>query len=449
MTATDGTGGSESISTITDFLKLKAKPSKKHVPTNLQLQLALLWRTLRVLRYNDDMHTIVRSFFDDLLGKVKALPSLSLSTSWSSSANGGAGEPSCSSGGSKPTPDKRSSDSYIGIPDNASGYTQSIFLNAIELNYLHCNQDYGDDDLIHDPLGAVCKILESAEGFAMSVPAQEQGVPLSLCLALSVKSGRLPLLLHTISCLVFSDGDYCDIDIGLVRDVQDYVQKLISTSKSASVSVDGFKSKSISQNSNIFYSKNRCYLDMFSPTATRMKKLLLNAPSASSSGSSARGGIIVSFGKADQGKLGHGDTQINRLIPTLIEQLENVSIVKVVSMSTNAMAIDRNGSLYLWGSGGSVIMSHGTRIELVPGRFDLLPNCRVIDISCGLAHALFLTSDHKVYSRGNGKSCHPVGLTACPNQSIINQVATVGWALATPQTASSRSWCRRCRENAS
>jgi hypothetical protein len=49
---------------------------------------------------------------------------------------------------------------------------------------------------------------------------------------------------------------------------------------------------------------------------------------------------LLSFGKPDHGKLGHGDAQIQRSLPTIVEALRCVDIVKVASMSTYALAID-------------------------------------------------------------------------------------------------------------
>ena len=63
----------------------------------------------------------------------------------------------------------------------------------------------------------------------------------------------------------------------------------------------------------------------------------------------SKGGLAFSFGKCDQGKLGHGDALLNRQIPTLIESLIGASITKVVSISSNVIAIDEEGMVYIWG----------------------------------------------------------------------------------------------------
>ena len=61
--------------------------------------------------------------------------------------------------------------------------------------------------------------------------------------------------------------------------------------------------------------------------------------------------MILSFGKADHGKLGHGDSQVHRSIPTVVESMSECSIVKVASMSTYSVVVDADGGVYVWGTG--------------------------------------------------------------------------------------------------
>ena len=67
----------------------------------------------------------------------------------------------------------------------------------------------------------------------------------------------------------------------------------------------------------------------------------LPKPKDSATSSRDRNRILLSFGKADHGKLGHGNAQMHRLVPTLVESLLDIDIVKTSSMSTYSIAIDR------------------------------------------------------------------------------------------------------------
>jgi alpha-tubulin suppressor-like RCC1 family protein len=106
------------------------------------------------------------------------------------------------------------------------------------------------------------------------------------------------------------------------------------------------------------------------------------------------------------------------LLPTVVSALENEEIVKVASMSTYTLALDKTGALYIWGSGGSVGSLNGSRRDVIPKLLEArYMNCpgvgdtrftlpyfksRVVDISCGLGHSLFLTDSGSVHAWGNG-----------------------------------------------
>ena len=112
---------------------------------------------------------------------------------------------------------------------------------------------------------------------------------------------------------------------------------------------------------------------------------------------------MLSFGKADHGKLGHGDAQIHRTIPSVVETLQEVPLRRVASMSTYALAVSAEGVPFVWGSGGSSTTSAAPRTDIFPQVLDALPpSVRVRDVSCGLGHALFLSDAGMVFSWGNG-----------------------------------------------
>jgi alpha-tubulin suppressor-like RCC1 family protein len=106
-----------------------------------------------------------------------------------------------------------------------------------------------------------------------------------------------------------------------------------------------------------------------------------------------------------EGKLGHGDVQLHRLIPTVVDTLQGISVCKMASMSTYAIAIDTSGVVYVWGTGGSagVAAHQNHKADILPQILEALPpKAHVVDISCGLGHALFLLKSGRVYSWGNG-----------------------------------------------
>jgi alpha-tubulin suppressor-like RCC1 family protein len=103
------------------------------------------------------------------------------------------------------------------------------------------------------------------------------------------------------------------------------------------------------------------------------------------------------------GKLGLGDAQLNRLIPTSVEALKEKNIIRIASMSTYCLALSSSGTVYIWGVGGSVGTMPSSKTDITPQIFDALPlRMKIMDISCGLGHALFLTNFGRVFSWGSG-----------------------------------------------
>jgi alpha-tubulin suppressor-like RCC1 family protein len=95
--------------------------------------------------------------------------------------------------------------------------------------------------------------------------------------------------------------------------------------------------------------------------------------------------------------------QIHRLIPTVVEALQEVEIKKAASMSTYTVAIDTQGGVYVWGTGGSAGVAQSSKADIQPQLLEALPvHARVTDVSCGLGHALFLLHTGRVYAWGNG-----------------------------------------------
>jgi alpha-tubulin suppressor-like RCC1 family protein len=373
------------------------------IDLDIQTQLAILLRSLKLVKeVYEDMPTMIKFFFNELLVTIKRLPPLSLSTYWednkkhlshSNSNNVASLKTSSTSNESSVSDVSAYNDlrSCIGISSKDNTKKENYILPLPELAYLKDsfssnNSHLRDVELNEfDPLGIVMNVFEIAEQFAVSLPIEERGPPLSICLALAIKSGRISLILHTVHLILYNGNgnsvtDKCDIDVELLNDVKVWLTNWAA-----------------------------------------VNKIQLSSKINGSYDTAVNNGILLSFGKADQGKLGHGDTQLNRLIPTIIESLQSTSIKKVVSMSTNTLALDTQGNIYVWGT-GNMIGANGMHNSLNGNRMDLFPaiidNCQlfkddiVVDISCGLAHTLFLTANGKVYARGNGGNGR-LGLNDC------------------------------------
>lgn len=326
---------------IKDGIK-SSKSSLENISLSTQIELSLLWRTLSVMNTFDDPDTILL-FYHDFLRVLRRLPRFALSTLWSQ------------------VPDlKGQGDRFIGmalatIPDDESKHTEQNKNRsrafAAELRFL--SSDSLRVHTHHDPLGIVQKMFDMVESNIRSlhvhcnqggVVVQEYAVLFEMLLALAVKSARLSLIMRT-ACLLLSDPSRNGVvPLVLPVSVDELLNELATyIDQQTNAQSTPITSGSIGRYCGMTKSLLTKEAMDYSKMAVQMKQF--------------RGGTALSFGKADHGKLGHGDSQLHRLVPTLIDSLKDEKIVKVASMSAYSMAINDLGTVYIWGTGKFVIIS--------------------------------------------------------------------------------------------
>jgi hypothetical protein len=402
------------------LVQKKKTYTTQNIPIEMQMELALLWRTLGILRYSMRAPGVMQSFFEDLLCVIEGVDSLSLANFYD-----------CSDQNSHV---KILQDEYVVfllsivakslnpkhsllLPTSAEtdsstekGTDCHFLFSVPELAYLNEGSDFPKEDA-NDSFGIVQKLFNSAENFALSLPSVERNAMYSVCLALAVKSGRLSLLLQT-ACLLSSNNTQKNNEFTFSSHI--VLKDLISCIRTSSSKLEMIK---ISAKKNKFQQLSHLQ---------RRKESLSQKHEDSNFESvypffhrkchRSMKNITLSFGKADHGKLGLGDTQLHRLVPTIIESLKDINITKISSMGTTTVCIDLGGSAYMWGVGGSAGSNsqawntstygyslHDHQINAHPRRIESLPfDSFVVDISCGLGHVLFLMQTGQVYSSGSG-----------------------------------------------
>jgi regulator of chromosome condensation len=113
---------------------------------------------------------------------------------------------------------------------------------------------------------------------------------------------------------------------------------------------------------------------------------------------------LWSWGCNDQRALGRSGDEY---IPALVENLEDVKIVKVACCDSVTMALSDKGELYCWGTyrcaEGPLGFSRDKSVQDVPALFEPFKKMYVVDIAAGTDHCLALTGDGRVYVWGNGQ----------------------------------------------
>ena len=113
-------------------------------------------------------------------------------------------------------------------------------------------------------------------------------------------------------------------------------------------------------------------------------------------------GAVWSWGYGGDGRLGHGDTQI-QLLPKKIQGFAGQRVVAVSAGGYHSLAITADGSVWSWGWRASGRLGHGdTQNQLLPKKIEALAGQRVVAVSAGGSHSLALTADGAVWSWGGG-----------------------------------------------
>jgi len=113
-------------------------------------------------------------------------------------------------------------------------------------------------------------------------------------------------------------------------------------------------------------------------------------------------GAVWSWGFGVYGRLGHGDQQ-QQLLPKNIEALAGRRVVAVSAGGSHSLAITADGAVWSWGTGFFGQLGHGDQHQqLLPKKIEALAGQRVVAVSAGTAHSLALAADGAVWSWGYG-----------------------------------------------
>ena len=189
-------------------------------PLNVQFELAMLWRTLSVLKSIDVPSVVL--FYHKLIPNLKIMPQLSLSAYW----------------GKNSLVDMHSGNGDIGMDGIREGKASEAImatslLNIAELDYLRHEETI---DSNHDPLQVMQNLYSTAAMFILHNSSSStcgRDVLLSACLNMAVKSGRISLLLHFVLMVLSLHESYHDIDIdaGCIQDIIEFIQAMGSNRK--------------------------------------------------------------------------------------------------------------------------------------------------------------------------------------------------------------------------
>ncbi|KAJ3675221.1 hypothetical protein LUZ60_004263 [Juncus effusus] len=135
------------------------------------------------------------------------------------------------------------------------------------------------------------------------------------------------------------------------------------------------------------------------------RRVLLVSSGASHSVALLTGNVVCSWGRGEDGQLGHGDAE-DRLVPTILSTLDASSIDSLICGADHTTAISESESqVYSWGWGDFGRLGHGNSSDVfTPQPVKALQGLRIRQIACGDSHCLAVTVDGQVLSWGRNQN---------------------------------------------
>eukprot|EP00347_Sterkiella_histriomuscorum_P015971 403354995 len=136
-------------------------------------------------------------------------------------------------------------------------------------------------------------------------------------------------------------------------------------------------------------------------------------------------GNLYMMGSNQEGKLGINDKDMKFIYsPLLIDQLLHSQIVDVSCGDNHTVAVTSNGECYSWGQGIYGALGIGQVLNRQkPTLIEELRDIKIVKVSCGARHTLFLANNGEVYSCGDGEKGQ-LGLGCFKKQLFPKKVDT-------------------------
>ncbi|XP_004503906.1 ultraviolet-B receptor UVR8-like isoform X2 [Cicer arietinum] len=134
-------------------------------------------------------------------------------------------------------------------------------------------------------------------------------------------------------------------------------------------------------------------------------RVLLISAGASHTVALLTGNVVCSWGRGEDGQLGHGDTN-DRLLPTKLSAFDGQNIVSVTCGADYTVVRSESGcNVYSCGWGDFGRLGHGDHSDLlIPHPIRALQGLRIKQLACGDSHCLAVTMESKVLSWGRNQN---------------------------------------------
>ncbi|XP_057539967.1 ultraviolet-B receptor UVR8-like isoform X2 [Amaranthus tricolor] len=142
-----------------------------------------------------------------------------------------------------------------------------------------------------------------------------------------------------------------------------------------------------------------------SNTHQNIRQILLISAGASHSVALLSGNVVCSWGKGEDGQLGHGDAE-DRFSPVQLSALDGHEVNSITCGADHTLAYSEPRlQVYSWGWGDFGRLGHGNSSDLfIPHPIKALGGNKIKQIACGDSHCLAITMDGEVASWGRNQN---------------------------------------------
>ncbi|PWA92826.1 regulator of chromosome condensation (RCC1) family protein [Artemisia annua] len=140
-------------------------------------------------------------------------------------------------------------------------------------------------------------------------------------------------------------------------------------------------------------------------TAPVIRRVILISAGASHSAALLSGNVVCSWGRGEDGQLGHGDAE-DRSSPTQLSALDGEEIASLTCGADHTIAFSESQmQVYSWGWGDFGRLGHGNSTDcFIPQPIKALQGLRIRQIACGDSHCLAVTMEGEVQSWGRNQN---------------------------------------------
>eukprot|EP01094_Clydonella_sp_ATCC50884_P028437 TRINITY_DN8529_c0_g1_i1.p1 TRINITY_DN8529_c0_g1~~TRINITY_DN8529_c0_g1_i1.p1 ORF type:complete len:632 (+),score=133.57 TRINITY_DN8529_c0_g1_i1:274-1896(+) len=148
--------------------------------------------------------------------------------------------------------------------------------------------------------------------------------------------------------------------------------------------------------------------DRFTPSlvsALKGKKVIQVACGDYHTGALLEGGQVFMWGKAANGRLGHGDEGEIEAAPRQVEALRDLPVVHIACGYVSSAAVTIDGTVFTWGGNDKGQLGHGDKKAVsLPQPVEALQGLGIASVALATWHSGAITKSGRVFTWGDGSN---------------------------------------------